>query len=124
MAQERISITFHLVPGKDKDDDLIEMLQSVRGPERAQLIKSRLREQAHVPSRGMPDYTPILDDLAGRVHWLQENVYALPETIEQMIARMTVHSVASIPPNIPPPKERASKAALDRRKERTKKNAW
>ena len=125
MAQERVSITFHLVPGKD--NDLIEELQSVSGVARADLIKSRLRGSKEAktarkePSVTVPDYSPVLDDLLNRVYELQKNVYHLPETIDQMLARLTAHpSLASIPPIAPPERARASDESLQRRQERTK----
>lgn len=125
MAQKRVSITVQLVVGQD--DDLIKLFENVKGPERAAMIKARLMGQDYIPPRAVPDYRPVLEDMNGRVHWLQENVYNLPQmiqtTLEQMLAQMAM-SPASIPPNIPPPKERATQAALDRRKERTKKQAW
>lgn len=120
MAKERMPITIHLVHGED--DDLIKKFKSVTGQARADMAKKLWRGQSVIIGGHTGD-TELLQDIVNRVYWLQEEYVKYPQILKDMLSTLRATAPMAVGP-APEDTARASKEALDRRKERNKKNDW
>ena len=115
----RITITLHLVPGKD--DDLIRIFSAIPMGQRANVLKKAIRgkqQLANEPQQPAPE----LQDIRARVEWLQNAMTDLPGFVERL-----VQQVAHLPKSAAPQPETADivdNATLQERAKKLKARKW
>jgi len=99
---KRISVTLHFTPGVAEDDVFIEMLKSVDRGDRSYKIKKMILNRLPEITALAPNYAASLEDVTTRIHWLQEALYALPQTFEEMLSKVSLRAVGpALPPSTP-----------------------
>ena len=122
---KRVSVTLHFTPGVTDDDVFIAMLKDVARGDRSYKIKKLLLGRLPDITALNPNYAASLEDVTARLYWLQEAMHTLPQSIEEMLSKMTLRTgglMASPAPLTNNPM--ASDEDLKRREKRMKKNEW
>lgn len=126
--QIRRGVTLQLVEGDD--DDLIAAIETLPPGRRMPTLKKALRAALGyiVPEPDITslDYSPQLEDLSGRVQWVQQAISDLKPYLDGLFAKGAVFTASPFtsPEPVEDEKARATREALERRAKRINGSKW